>query len=154
MAVDAAQILKLWPLYGVGSLPAATKAWRTWVTAAPLKRGSLRKYLPSSLLLWGMQLLLPCDKACWMTDTSRSQLPTWVNQSFYILYSLAQDDYPEQCHAETATLKDWGNESITCELQNFNYLFSADVWEASVQLRNSLFEPLPPTLRYLVCPLV
>ena len=37
-AVDMAPILKLWPLYGAGSLPVASKTWRTWVTSCSLER--------------------------------------------------------------------------------------------------------------------
>ena len=52
------------------------------------------------------------------------------------------------------TQNDSQNGSITWELQNCEYLFSADVWEASVELGIPIFEPLPSVLRCPIWPLL
>ena len=56
VAVDTTPVLKLWLLYGAGSLPVASKAWLTWVTSRSLEKGGsivkLKKVdLPYPLLL-------------------------------------------------------------------------------------------------------
>ena len=48
VAVDITLILNIWPLYGAGVLPTASKAW---VTATPLERGIPKRIDPSSSLL-------------------------------------------------------------------------------------------------------